>query len=37
MAGGSEEVLRRFQREREMLAILDHSNIARLLDGGSDG
>jgi eukaryotic-like serine/threonine-protein kinase len=32
---GSEEVLRRFQREREMLATLDHPNIARLLDGGS--
>jgi len=31
---GSEEVLRRFQREREMLATLDHPNIARLLDGG---
>src|ERR1700683_2383162 len=28
----SEEVLRRFQREREMLATLDHPNIARLLD-----
>ena len=32
---GSEEVLRRFQREREILATLDHPNIARLLDGGS--
>jgi serine/threonine protein kinase len=32
---GSEEVLRRFQQEREILATLDHPNIARLLDGGS--
>src|SRR6185436_8991306 len=27
-------VVRRFQREREILATLDHPNIARLLDGG---
>ena len=27
-------VLRRFQREREILAALDHPNIARLLDAG---
>ncbi|HXM39782.1 MAG TPA: serine/threonine-protein kinase [Bryobacteraceae bacterium] len=32
---GSQEVLRRFQQEREILATLDHPNIARLLDGGS--
>jgi eukaryotic-like serine/threonine-protein kinase len=30
----SEAVLRRFQREREILARLEHPNIARLLDGG---
>jgi len=28
------EVLRRFQQEREILATLDHPNIARILDGG---
>ena len=32
---GSQEVLRRFQQERQILATLDHPNIARLLDGGS--
>jgi eukaryotic-like serine/threonine-protein kinase len=32
---GSEEVLRRFQQECEILATLDHPNFARLLDGGS--
>ncbi|MGA2740260.1 MAG: serine/threonine-protein kinase, partial [Bryobacteraceae bacterium] len=32
---GSEEVMRRFQQEREILATLDHPNIARLLDGGT--
>jgi serine/threonine protein kinase len=31
----SPEVLRRFQKEREILASLDHPNIARILDGGS--
>src|SRR5262245_29624497 len=31
----SAAVIRRFQREREILAALDHPNIARLLDGGS--
>jgi serine/threonine protein kinase len=33
--GGGEEVLGRFQQEREILATLDHPNIARLLDGGA--
>jgi eukaryotic-like serine/threonine-protein kinase len=31
----SEEILRHFRRERQILAALDHPNIARLLDGGS--
>ena len=31
----SQEVLRRFQREREILASLDHPNIARIIDGGT--
>ncbi|MBV8570403.1 MAG: serine/threonine protein kinase [Acidobacteriaceae bacterium] len=35
----SETMLQRFQRERQILASLNHPNIARLLDGGmtSDG
>lgn len=30
------EILARFQRERRVLAALDHENIARLLDAGAD-
>lgn len=31
----TEEVVRRFEQERQVLASLNHPNIARLLDGGS--
>ncbi|MFN7930515.1 MAG: protein kinase [Blastocatellia bacterium] len=31
---GSEEIIQRFQQERQILARLEHKNIARLLDGG---
>ena len=31
-----EQMLRRFQNERQTLAVLDHPNIVRLLDGGTE-
>ncbi len=31
----SDEIVRRFENERQILADLDHANIARLLDGGT--
>ncbi len=33
----SDEILARFKHERQVLAGLDHPNIARLLDGGTEG
>jgi serine/threonine protein kinase/tetratricopeptide (TPR) repeat protein len=35
-AGARETGLRRFEQERQILAGLNHPNIARLLDGGTD-
>jgi eukaryotic-like serine/threonine-protein kinase len=32
---GTENILQRFRNERQALAALDHSNIVKLLDGGS--
>lgn len=32
---GSEDTLRRFSKERQTLAILDHPNIVKLIDGGT--
>src|SRR6185503_15224473 len=31
----SDEILKRFRAERQILAMLDHPNIARLIDGGT--
>jgi len=31
----SQEILKRFRAERQILALLDHPNIARLIDGGT--
>ncbi len=33
--GNNTEILERFRRERDILASLDHPNIARMIDGGS--
>lgn len=33
----TDEIIRRFEQERQVLAALDHPNIARLLDGGTTG
>ncbi len=31
------QVIARFEAERQALALMDHPNIARVLDGGNDG
>lgn len=33
----TDEIVRRFEQEREVLAALNHPNIAKLLDGGTTG
>ena len=33
----SQQVIARFEAERQALALMDHPNIARVLDGGTDG
>ncbi len=33
----SQEVLARFEAERQALALMDHPNIARILDAGTTG
>jgi serine/threonine protein kinase len=33
----TDDILRRFKQERQVLANLEHANIARLLDGGATG
>lgn len=32
----TDEILRRFEQERQILALAEHPNVARLLDGGED-
>src|SRR5207247_9400702 len=33
----SKQVVARFEAERQALALMDHANIARVLDGGTSG
>jgi eukaryotic-like serine/threonine-protein kinase len=35
MAQGTREVIARFEAERQALAMMDHPNIARVLDAGT--